>query len=54
MLEDEVLKFCDVCFLGVYVVFLRDLIKFKDEKLKFVLVVNEGFEGKIEVIVEEM
>ncbi|XP_024371344.1 amidophosphoribosyltransferase, chloroplastic [Physcomitrium patens] len=53
MLEDEAPKFCDACFSGAYAVPPRDLTKFKDEKLKPVLVVNEGFEGKIEATAEE-
>lgn len=53
MLEDEAPKFCDACFSGAYAVPPRDLTKFKEEKLKPVLVVNEGFEGKIEATAEE-
>lgn len=53
MLEDEAPKFCDACFSGNYAVPPRDLTKLKEETMKPVQIVNEGFEGKIEATPEE-
>lgn len=53
MLGDEAPKFCDACFSGAYAVPPRDLTKFKEETLKPVQIVNEGFEGKMEATAEE-
>jgi hypothetical protein len=53
MLGDEAPKFCDACFSGDYAVPPRDLTKLKEETMKPVQIVNEGFEGKIEATPEE-
>ena len=53
MLGDEAPRFCDACFSGAYAVPPRDLTKFKEETLKPVQIVDEGFEGKIETTVAE-
>lgn len=53
MLEHEAPTFCDACFSGAYPVPPRDLTKDKEENLKPVHVVVEGYEGKIEASVEE-
>lgn len=53
MLGEEAPKFCDACFSGNYAVPPRDLTKMKEETMKPVQIVNEGFEGKIEATPEE-
>jgi hypothetical protein len=53
MLGDAAPTFCDACFSGAYAVPPRDLTRFKEETLKPVQIVDEGFEGKIEATAEE-